>query len=211
MNDLRIFSKDSIFPYLKSRLFGRSSFFKFLSILAVGLSLTIGYNLLIEVLQIKGILPVSGVSDTMYELPRLKLILRALVYAPIFEELIFRGLLYMVIRYFVGFRTAAFISAISFAVYHMDITQGVYAFLFSFALVGIVRAYFDLISAVLLHFVANATSIFITTSGFLDRLLSLDEKPLFMIMISCIVFGNLWIILLILSRYKYLFDPEFTG
>lgn len=211
MNDLRFFARDSVLPYLRKRIFGKPSVGKFLSILVVGISLTLGYNLLIEYLQLKGILPDSTVVDSMYELPRIKLILNSLVYAPIFEEFIFRGLLYMVLRHFVGFRVATLISAISFGVYHMDISQGIYAFLFAFALVGIIRAYYDLLSAVLLHFVANATAIFMTVNGIIDHIMKYDETTLFIVMISGILLGNLWIIVTVLSRYKYLFNSDFTN
>lgn len=210
MDDLRAFAKDSVLPFLRRRLFGRASFGKFVVILIVGISLTVGYNLLIRFLITEGILPVSQTADAMYELPRTELIIKSLILAPIFEELIFRGLLYMAIQYFVGFRAAALISAISFGVYHMNITQGIYAFLFSFALVGMVRVYFDLLSPILLHFVANAASIFLTFNGILDNLMRLEQRTLLIIMISCIVGGNLLIFLIIMSRYRYLFDSSFT-
>lgn len=205
MKDIKRFIDHFALPYLKQRIFGRPSFTKFLAILIIGISLTLGYNLLIEYLQLKAILPETTVADTIYEMPKLKLIIRALVWAPLFEELFFRGLLYMILRHFVGYRTAAFISAIAFGVYHMDICQGIYAFLFTFALVGIIRAYFDLFSSVLLHFVANATAIFMTYTGIIEKMMQWNEKIILFMMAGGIILGNLLIAIIILGKYRYLF------
>lgn len=211
MKDIKRFIDNFAFPYLKRRIFGKSSFTKFLAILMIGISLTLGYNLLVEYLQFKSVLPETTIADTIYELPKLKLIIRALIWAPLFEELFFRGLLYMLLRHFIGYKTAAFVSAIAFAVYHMDICQGIYAFLFAFALVGIIRAYLDLFSSVLLHFVANATAIFMTYNGIIEEIMQLDERVILLTMVSSILFGNLFIIIIILRKYRYLFDSDFTG
>lgn len=211
MKDIKNFIDDFAFPYLKQRIFGKPSFTKFLVILTVGISLTLGYNLLIEYLQLKSVLPETTLADTLYEMPKLKLIIRALVWAPLFEELFFRGLLYMILRHFIGYKTAAFVSAIAFGVYHMDICQGIYAFLFAFALIGIIRAYFDLFSSVLLHFVANATAIFMTYTGILKKIMQYEEKIILLTMIAGIILGNLLIIIIIFRRYKYLFDSDFIG
>lgn len=49
--------------------------------------------------------------------------------APFAEEVLFRGIIYGYLRRFFGKKSGIFISALVFAVYHMNMVQGVYAFL----------------------------------------------------------------------------------
>ena len=54
---------------------------------------------------------------------------------PICEELVFRGLVFRRARDYVGFWPAAIVSGLAFGIYHMNVTQGVFA-----AIMGIVFA-----------------------------------------------------------------------
>ena len=49
--------------------------------------------------------------------------------SPLLEELIFRKILYDLVYMKTGFLPAAFISSLVFAIYHMNMVQGVYAFM----------------------------------------------------------------------------------
>lgn len=198
------FFKGLVGPYIKFRIIGYASIWRFLSILIVGISLTLGYNLAIQVLQAKEILPASKSMQQIYQMSDLSLYVGALIKAPLFEELVFRGVFYMLIRRLVGYKSAALISAISFAVYHWDVSQGIYAFVFSFALVGIIRAYGDILSAILLHFTSNAFSIYMTKTGLFNSIMA-NKDILIPLMITCIIVGNLWIVLVIFSRLRYFF------
>ena len=57
------------------------------------------------------------------------------VIGPICEELVFRGLVFRRARDYVGFWPAAIVSGLAFGIYHMNVTQGVFA-----AIMGIVFA-----------------------------------------------------------------------
>lgn len=193
---------------IKRTIFGRPSIAKLLCIVIIGVSLTLGYNLLLLMLQSKGLVPASRSVEALYSMPKINLVLLSLIWAPVMEELIFRGLLFMLIRYLVGYRTAAFISAVAFAVYHMDPVQGAYAFVFSFALIGIVMAYGDLFSAVLLHFVANASAILLSSYEVFEYFLNSFTHTVLLIA-ACIILGNGLLLILYLKNFLHFITSRY--
>ena len=81
------------------------------------------------------------------------------IIAPVAEEMIFRWLIYLRLRDYTRVATAAVISGVFFGVYHMNLTQAVYA-----GILGFVFAYFleitgSLWASVLLHMGANIWSL----------------------------------------------------
>ncbi len=62
------------------------------------------------------------------------LLICIVIIGPIAEELLFRGMMYRVLRKGFSFYTAAIISSLLFAVYHMNIVQGIYTFFAGFLL-----------------------------------------------------------------------------
>ncbi|MDR0903230.1 MAG: CPBP family intramembrane metalloprotease [Ruminococcus sp.] len=82
----------------------------------------------------------------------------AVIFAPLSEEIICRGLIFKRFRSFMGFIPAAVISGAVFGVMHGNIVQGVYA-----TLIGIVFAYIyekkqSLFAPILAHFIVNGTN-----------------------------------------------------
>ena len=72
----------------------------------------------------------DAVRDTFYSPPLLSQILGPGVLIPAAEEMIFRGLMFAPLRDRMAFWPAALISAALFGLYHGNLLQGVYAFLF---------------------------------------------------------------------------------
>lgn len=84
------------------------------------------------------------------------------VAAPVVEELLFRGLAYKRLSDYMGKRVAALLSAIFFGVYHMNLVQGLYAFLIGILLVYVYEKYHTLLAPVIFHMAANLVSVGIT-------------------------------------------------
>lgn len=80
-----------------------------------------------------------------------------IVLAPIMEELIMRGILFNRLRYEFSFFTANLIQALVFGIYHLDIVQGIYAFVLGLILGYVYEKTRTLLSPILLHIVINAS------------------------------------------------------
>lgn len=80
--------------------------------------------------------------------------------SPLAEELIFRGLIYHLIKYFSGNKFAAvFISAVLFGIYHGNIIQGITGFLIGLLLGVLYERFGTLKSVVLFHICFNFPSV----------------------------------------------------
>ncbi|MGL5437136.1 MAG: lysostaphin resistance A-like protein [Lachnospiraceae bacterium] len=81
---------------------------------------------------------------------------------PMAEELVFRGLGYMQMRTRLSFWQAAIASAVYFAIYHVNLIQGFYAFILGFIMAWLCEQYHSLRLSVWFHMAANISSIVIT-------------------------------------------------
>ncbi len=90
----------------------------------------------------------------------LSLVYIALI-APISEELIFRGVILGYGKRFLPMAAANLLQALLFGIYHMNLVQGIYAFVLGMIL-GAVRISFNtLYASVLLHMFINVSGIFL--------------------------------------------------
>lgn len=89
-------------------------------------------------------------------------ILATVIGAPIVEEIIFRGVIYKRIKWVSNSTVAIFLSALFFGVFHMNVVQGIYAFILGAVLAYVYEKYKSIIAPILLHLVANLTSVLIT-------------------------------------------------
>lgn len=92
-------------------------------------------------------------------------ILRAVILAPLCEELLFRGLVFRRLKNYTNFWVGALVSAALFGLYHMNLIQGIYAFLLGILLAGVYQKYDNLWAPVLLHFGANLLSVILVYTG----------------------------------------------
>lgn len=91
-----------------------------------------------------------------------------IIFAPLIEELILRGILFNRLRYGVTFPVANFIQALVFGIYHMDIVQGLYAFGIGLILGYLYEKTRTLLAPIFLHVVINGL-------GFLLQFLSIGK------------------------------------
>lgn len=84
------------------------------------------------------------------------------VFAPLTEELVFRGFGFLRMRGICTFAQAAIFSALCFGLFHGNIVQGVYGFCLGFILALVFEVYHGMWAPVLLHMTANITSLLLT-------------------------------------------------
>lgn len=106
------------------------------------------------------------VAEALYGGSLLVEFLAIAVAAPLIEELIFRGLVYQRIRRLSGVRMAVILSALYFGVYHMNIVQGIYAFLLGGLLAWVYEKYQTLWAPILFHASANLLSVIFSEWSF---------------------------------------------
>lgn len=112
------------------------------------------------------------------------MILCVCILAPIGEELIFRGLTLRIMRKAIPLWAAVIVQALLFGIYHMNLVQGVYAFLLGLLFGYIAYRYGSVVPGILLHMVVNSSSYLI---GYIlpD---SLEGQTLIMILIGIVAF-----------------------
>ena len=130
-------------------------------LLLIGASLATFANMLVAALQ--NILPVREYQETMNQITSGKSIWMLVfwmgIVAPVAEEMVFRWLIYFRLRDYMRMGMAMAVSGILFGIYHMNLTQAVYA-----SILGMMFAYFleitgNLWASVLLHIGANCWSV----------------------------------------------------
>lgn len=138
----------------------------FVLLLLIGSGLALYCNVLLGWLQMLGLLPgVDPLGAYMegYSFPMLILILG--IFSPITEEMVFRWLLYYRLRDYLGKMPAVLLSALVFGIYHLNILQGVYAFILGTAFALFQEWSGNLWTSVLLHIGANCFSLLISEFG----------------------------------------------
>ncbi len=106
------------------------------------------------------------------------------VIIPIAEELLFRGILFNILKRRTKLRIAILLSAVFYGFYHMDYVQGVYAFIIGFLLAYAYEYFGTFWMPVLLHILSSVISYLITYTAIV-------KSPLYSwpICILCVVFA----------------------
>ena len=89
-------------------------------------------------------------------------VITAVILGPIVEELIFRGLMYMRLKRMFGTGVAAFVTGLIFGLYHGNVSQGIYAFIFSYAAIFVYEKYKNIAAPIIMHMVANGVSVLVS-------------------------------------------------
>lgn len=83
------------------------------------------------------------------------------VLGPMFEEILFRGLVFGELRKITKVRTAIFIQALIFGIYHMNVVQGSYAFVIGIMLGFIYYRSNSIYASMIVHITINSSSVLI--------------------------------------------------
>ncbi|MGI6071480.1 MAG: CPBP family intramembrane glutamic endopeptidase [Lachnospiraceae bacterium] len=90
---------------------------------------------------------------------------KAVLLAPLAEEIAFRGLVFKRGREYMSFWPAALTSSLFFALYHMNLTQGIYAFMYGLLLCAIYDKIRNLWVPIAMHAAANALALALQLAG----------------------------------------------
>lgn len=83
------------------------------------------------------------------------------IMGPIFEEILFRGLILGELKKITKVQLAIILQAVLFGVYHMNVIQGVFAAIIGLALGYVYDKYDSIIASMLLHITINTSSVII--------------------------------------------------
>ena len=109
----------------------------------------------------------TQIQDSLFNCAPVLVILRTCILAPISEELLFRGLVYnRLFKYTKSFWASALISSAIFGIYHLNLAQGVFAFIFGILLALVYNKTDNFWSVAITHCGGNVISVVIVYTGF---------------------------------------------
>ena len=120
----------------------------------------------------------ENMAPALYAPPLLTQLICTCLLIPAVEELIFRGQAFCLIRDRFGWRTAAFLSALLFGLYHGSVVQGVYAFFLGLGAAWLLQRFGTLLAPWLFHMAANLISVLL--EHFSGQLAFLNLLPVFL-------------------------------
>lgn len=144
----------------------KSEFFlKYLLIVPFSIAVMYAANMFVQIMET--LIPsishsFDDVAQAIYGANIYVQILTAIIFGPIVEELIFRGLMYIRLKRMFGMKVAALVTSVMFGIFHENISQGIYACLFSFAAIFVYEKYKNIIAPIIFHMVANAISVLVS-------------------------------------------------
>lgn len=166
-------------------------------VIIAGITLSVGFNQLIELSPIKGHSPgFWRISHRIYSDKHVYQLIAVGICAPILEELIFRGIVFGNLRKVLGSFVAILISALIFGSMHGNLVQFLYA-----ALLGVAFAYIydktdTLWLCILAHSAANIFSLISTWYG-INRFLTQTETIALSVGVAGVLIGTV-----VLARWK---------
>lgn len=152
-------------------------------------------NQLIDASNLKELSPTYQlVSDSLYQPGKIQIILCVGLIAPVFEEFIYRGVLFGQMRKTYSFLFSAVISALIFGGLHLNLVQFVYALAMGYLFAFFFEKGGSVWFAIIAHIAANLTSLITTWMGSaswlfehgkMSLLLALIEGILGILLINC--------------------------
>lgn len=158
-----IYRRD-LFHTTASYVYGKPLIFVLAVVLAILASH--GLSILISLLNLDNILgSYAQAESNIFSASPVIVIIRAVIIVPIAEELTFRGLMFNRANAWLGFWPAALISSAAFGLYHMNLAQGIYAFIFAILLCLLYDKFSNLWIPLAMHAGANAFALVLTYTG----------------------------------------------
>ena len=124
------------------------------------------------------------------------------IMTPIVEELLFRGLMYRRLRWFLDTVPAVVLSALTFALYHGNWLQGIYAFIMGILLAYVYERCHNVAAPAAVHIGANLLSVILTEWDVAD---SLYTEPLgwpfiaFTLVVMLVLMAGLYVLLTVVN------------
>lgn len=112
----------------------------------------------------------NQVSEVIFSGNFVMTLLAVGIIGPIFEELLFRGLVFGELRKISHVRVAIVIQALLFGIYHLNVIQGSYAFFIGLLLGFVYYRSNSILAPILIHIAVNASSVIVSEFVTLDQL-----------------------------------------
>ncbi len=147
-----------------------------LLMIPLGIAAAVALNQLVAVLPLMKWFPrySESVKPVMYRYPLAQGLILYGVITPVIEEALFRWILFGRLKVYVSAVAAGVLSAIIFGIYHGNLIQGIYAFVFGLMLAFVYWRTDLVLSSVIMHGAANS---FVYASAFIPALSVLNEEP----------------------------------
>lgn len=137
-------------------------FLIYFSIAVMTMCMSLGMNLLINLIDLARFSQGFKENNAMFNsLDDVTLLLLSGLFFPIIEELIFRGVIYWIIKRIWSVPGAIFVSAIAFGLYHGNLVQFIYAFIMGIIFAMAVEWYGGVVTAISMHMCANIFILYI--------------------------------------------------
>ena len=162
----------------------------YISVFVMGAAVCVALNHLLIYSRLTELLQdgYEETADLLFQGRLIPEIIVAGVFIPVVEELIFRGLAYRRIRWYIRPVPAMILSALFFAAVHGNWLQGIYAFIMGVLLAFAYERFHSLLAPILIHIGANTLSVIITESGVFDFVYEDDTAFLIATVIAAAVF-----------------------
>lgn len=138
----------------------RISYKGFILLIPLGICMCLGITKLVTIFPLDNI--IGSYEEVIDSYKQSSIGFRALVLCilvPIAEELVYRGMFYKRLKEYFETTIAAYIAAIVFGVAHMNLVQGLYAFLCALILIYVYEKYKTILAPILLHIVVNTMAL----------------------------------------------------
>ena len=127
-----------------------------------------GLSALVSLLNMDSIVGnYSEIEASVFAASPVLVVIQTVVLAPLSEELLFRGILFRRLESYIdGFWLPALISSAIFGLYHFNLVQGIFAFLFGILLCAVYVKIRNLTAVIVLHIGGNLISVVLVYTGF---------------------------------------------
>lgn len=151
-----LLSKENLVQFARFRRIKISSVFMIILFTFLAMPLTVVINA-ISMLFVDN--TVAAISGDVLELPFILMLFIIGIFGPFSEELVFRGVIYQGYKKSGTAFQAMILSALLFALMHMNINQAAYAFVIGLIMILLVEATGSIWSSVLFHVVFNSEQV----------------------------------------------------
>lgn len=164
----------------------------FLNSYSIGLTLATGISLLVSILPIDNLLgSYENTSELLLNGDFFQLFVVLGILVPFTEEVIYRGLIYNRIRRYMNVNKAIVISALLFGVFHLNLMQGIYAFLIGIIMGYLYYRYDNIFAPIALHMAVNQLTVVFKCTGVSDYLEKNDVMYILFMLVALILGGFL--------------------
>ena len=142
---------------------------EWIKVVVISMVSAVGLNLFLTVVDLQKFSPAyQEAVKTLYAPPFIQQILLVGILCPVFEEFLFRGLVFRLIRKKLSFFWAGILSAMIFGLYHGNLVQFVYAWILGLLLAHFYEKYQSLLVPIVSHIAMNTIVLVLTEiNGFI--------------------------------------------